>query len=200
MNALFAYPEHPSIRRHGPSGCAAHSSYRPWLRDEFTFRCVYCLRRERMGQEFGEFAIDHFLPIKHRPESETEYENLLYVCVRCNQQKGDEFVADPQKHLVFGEVSVHADGTLLAQSRKSRQIIRVLRLNSPSIVAFRRLWIEVIELSRVQDISLFKRILGFPDELPDLSVLRPPDGNSRPEGVEASCFSRRQRGELPDTY
>ena len=53
MTSPFVYPASPHVRRHGPMGYADHASFRPWLRDEFAFRCVYCLRRETMGQEFG---------------------------------------------------------------------------------------------------------------------------------------------------
>ena len=57
---LFAYPERPHIRKHGPSGYEDYRSYKDWLRDEFTFRCVYCLERERWypsGQDA--FAVEH---------------------------------------------------------------------------------------------------------------------------------------------
>ena len=57
MTAPFDYPAQPHIRRHGPIGYADYASFRPWLRDEFVFRCVFCLRRESWGQAFGEFAI-----------------------------------------------------------------------------------------------------------------------------------------------
>ncbi len=36
----FIYPARPHTRRHGPQGYAGYASYRPWLRDEFSFRCV----------------------------------------------------------------------------------------------------------------------------------------------------------------
>ena len=53
---VFQYPRSALIRRHGPRGYADYVSYKPWLRDEFLFRCVYCLSRERWkpeGQEPG---------------------------------------------------------------------------------------------------------------------------------------------------
>jgi hypothetical protein len=43
----FIYPHHPHVRRHSPRGYRDYRSYKPWLRDEFDFRCVYCLWRER---------------------------------------------------------------------------------------------------------------------------------------------------------
>ena len=41
----FTYPRSRHIRRHGPHGYRDYRSYKPWLRDEFAFRCVYCLWR-----------------------------------------------------------------------------------------------------------------------------------------------------------
>jgi hypothetical protein len=34
----FSYPTTPHVRRHGPQGYADYASFRPWLRDEFTFK------------------------------------------------------------------------------------------------------------------------------------------------------------------
>ncbi|MFO0805952.1 MAG: hypothetical protein U0791_22840 [Gemmataceae bacterium] len=199
MNRVFDYPEHPHVRRHGPSGYADAASYRVWLRDEFAFRCVYCLCRESMGREIGEYAVDHFLPTSHRPDLGTEYDNLLYACVPCNLRKGDRFIADPLQFLVSGSVRVERDGQLHSSTRQAMQIIRVLRLNSADLVEFRRLWLDVLELC-IDQPALAKRILGFPDDLPELESLRPPGGNTRPEGLEHSYRRRRDRGELPDTY
>jgi hypothetical protein len=44
---IFQYPRQAHVRRHGPLGYVNYQSYKPWLRDEFEFRCVYCLWRER---------------------------------------------------------------------------------------------------------------------------------------------------------
>ena len=40
---ILDYPESRPERIHGPVGYASYESFRPWLRDEFTFRCVYKL-------------------------------------------------------------------------------------------------------------------------------------------------------------
>lgn len=49
MTDGFDYPELAHQRRHGPQGYAGYHSDRPWLRDEFEFRGVYCLIREQWG-------------------------------------------------------------------------------------------------------------------------------------------------------
>jgi hypothetical protein len=47
----------------------------------------------------------------------------------------------------------------------------------------------------------FLRLLhGFPDNLPRLSTLKPPDGNARPESIVDSYYEKRQRGALPEAY
>ena len=43
-------------------------AYRLWLRDEFAFRCVYCLLREQWGRVTGEFDVEHFRPQVNSPE------------------------------------------------------------------------------------------------------------------------------------
>lgn len=43
----FVYLSDRHFRRHGPRGYADLRHFKPWLRDEFQFRCVYCLIRER---------------------------------------------------------------------------------------------------------------------------------------------------------
>ncbi len=53
-----------------------------------------------------------------------------------------------------------------------------------------------VELAKEYDPEQFARLMQFPDDLPNLSALRPPEGNSRPEGIEESHFTRRKRGEL----
>jgi hypothetical protein len=73
----FLYPSQPHVRRHGPQGYADGESYRPWLRDEFAFRCVYYLFREQWGRVVGTFTIDHFLPVSLHPEQERTYDNLF---------------------------------------------------------------------------------------------------------------------------
>ena len=40
----FAYPRQPHQRKHGPMGYRHYRLYGSWLRDEWSFRCPYCLR------------------------------------------------------------------------------------------------------------------------------------------------------------
>ncbi|MBY0457436.1 MAG: HNH endonuclease, partial [Gemmataceae bacterium] len=91
----FVYPRLPHARRHGPRGYADYPSFRPWLRDEFVFRCAYCLRRETWGLVRGTFAIDHFLPVAVRPDLAVDYDNLVYACTTCNVAKSANELPSP---------------------------------------------------------------------------------------------------------
>ena len=72
-------------------------------------------------------------------------------------------------------------------------------LAAPDYREFRRLWIDIVQLAAQYDPVLFRQLMQYPDDLPDLSLLRPPH-NTRPEGVRESFRARRDRGQLPETY
>src|SRR6185312_3127966 len=120
--AAFDYPVGPLERSHGPRGYEGYASYRPWLRDEFAFRCVYCLSREQWGRETGEFDLDHFAPQKARPDLETTYDNLFYSCRRCNATKSAQPVPDPAA-LVAGDLRLLPDGSLEGHSTDAKALI-----------------------------------------------------------------------------
>lgn len=196
----FEYPETSHARRHGPRGYADYTSYRPWLRDEFTFRCVYCLKREQWGRESGDFDLDHFRCQAKNPEAGLEYDNLLYSCHQCNQRKGAKDVPDPCSALTADRVCLLPDGTLYAESRDAKQLIDKLCLNSKGAKNWRLMWTRIVELAEEHDREHWRRLMRFPEDLPDLSRLQRSKNNLRPEGIEQSYFARRQRGELAETY
>jgi hypothetical protein len=200
MSIPFVYPPAPHVRRHGPQGYTDYASYRPWLRDEFSFRCVYCLLRESWGRVRGVYAIDHFLAVAHHPTKAIDYANLLYACATCNTAKGDRAVPDPLTVLTAPAVRVDEDGRIHANGVEAARLIELLGLDSPQSTEFRMLWIGIVSLAARHDPDLHRRLLAYPDDLPDLRRLQPPGGNSRPEGVNHSCFALRERGALPATY
>ncbi len=200
MAAGFNYPDSPHTRRHGPRGYASYNSYRPWLRDEFCFRCVYCLIREQWGRTFGEFNLDHYLPQSLHPQHATDYDNLLYSCASCNVGKGDQIIPDPTSVLTAEQIIVHDDGEISGLTAEVDRLIRVLDLDDEDYRRWRRVWIRIIELAEQYDPQLYLDLTSFPEDLPDLARLRPPAGNERPEGVQASYFEQRKRGTLAMTY
>ena len=115
----FTYPTESHVRRHGPQRYADAASYRPWLRDEFAFRCVYCLFREQWGRLRGTFEVEHFRPIASHPGDALSYDNLLYGCSACNAGKGKQLVPDPLTTLVGGDVWVDEDSTIEGRTRQA---------------------------------------------------------------------------------
>jgi hypothetical protein len=94
---------------------------------------------------------------------------------------------------------VHADGRIESFSQETQRLVRIMQLDARDLVGFRASWIQVVRLAGAHDSVLYRRILGFPEDLPDLRGLEPPGGNQRPEGVAHSYFCLRLRGELPET-
>ena len=133
----FVYPAQPHQRRHGPRGYAHYESYREWLRDEFSFRCVYCLTREQWVLAKGAFAIDHFVPMSIDPRLAMDYENLLYSCVACNLTRGNQRIPNPLDHLLAATVEVQADGSMAARTTPAQEIVEALHLNDREYI-FRR--------------------------------------------------------------
>jgi hypothetical protein len=195
----FPYPREPHVRRHGPAGYASYRSFRPWLRDEFAFRCVYCLVREQWGRVSGEFDLDHFVPQVCRPDQAGEYDNLLYSCRTCNLRKRAGALPDPTQWLTADAVRIYPDGAIVGLTSEAAKIVRVLCLNSPGWRRWRRTWIRIIELAAECDRALLRELLGFPEDLPKLKACRVPR-NTRPEGIQKSYFAQRERGDLPELY
>lgn len=193
---IFDYPESPSERIHGPAG---YESFRPWLRDEFTFRCVYCLKRETWGQATGDFELDHFQPQSLAPNLHLDYFNLVYACRRCNSVKLDQAVSDPMMSFSSEFVVVRPDGLIESDKPQTKRLIQQLDLNSPKLKKWRVMWMRIVNLAKERDTKLYKLLVGFPEDLPNLGRLRP-QTNSSPDGIEVSWYAKRIRGQLPESY
>jgi hypothetical protein len=202
----FQYPRAPHARRHGPEGYTDPQRFKPWLRDEFTFRCVYCLSRERWCPD-GEdaFSAEHHHPQSLARDEVLSYDNLLYACCRCNAAKRDlTGVLNPAETPLAGHLEVLEDGTIRGLTEDGWDLIGVCQLDRPNLNAFRRGVIEILralgELNSEAQRQVLRRWFGFPANLPRLSTLRPPGGNSRPAGIGESYYERKKRGELAEFY
>lgn len=202
---MFAYPTAPHPRRHGPRGYADDEHYKPWLRDEFDFRCVYCLCREAWFPDGDRnFSVEHERPTSLAPSGPTDYDTLLYACCQCNAVRRAALLPLGPCRGLGKDLEVLRDGTIRGLTPAGKEIIQICRLDRPHLTAFRRLILDTLALlSRKREreaADLMRRFLGYPPNLPDLAALKPPGGNSRPEGIAASHFESRRRGELPDVY
>lgn len=201
--SIFQYPIEPWSFRHGPYGYSIYEGYRSWVRDEYCFRCVYCLNREEWcnaGHTGGAFHIDHVFPKVAYPDLETSYENLVYACTRCNLAKGQVVLPDPRYVLTSESVNFHEDGTLEGTTEDAKRLIMKLGLDHPRRGRWSKLIVDIVKMAEHQgNYELVFRLLGFPDDLPDLSSKRPL-GNVRPEGLGESWYEKKRNGLLPAVY
>ena len=196
----FKYPDRPHLRKHGPKGFTHHRSYLNWLRDDFSFRCVYCLRRETWLTMRRDFEVDHFLPSSISPTKALDYDNLVYACRSCNGSKSNNMITDPC-HIALGScLEVAHDGNIRALNAEGDVLIKRLGFDYEDYVRLRETIFELLELAP-EGSDAFKRLFGFPSNLPDLSrETKLPNGNSRSAGINQSYAELLKRGELPEYY
>jgi len=202
---IFKYPHERHVRRHGPSGYRDYGSYKPWLRDEFTFTCVFCLVRERWYPNgYAAFSVEHLKPKKFG-RGILDYNNLLYACLQCNSLKRALIgIPDPCKDVYGAHLSVNSDGLVSPLSKRGAILLDTFRLNDRQRVEFRKEYLIQLDFltSKIDDAEaaqLFKGIFGFPSDLPDLRRHNPLK-NSRPNGVRHCYYVLRELGQLPETY
>jgi len=196
----FEYPTAPHTRRHGPAGYANYESYREWLRDEFVFRCVYCLHREQWNFGGAAFHIDHFVPVTSDPNGKLEYGNLLYACARCNEAKKAILgLPDPCQVAFHDCLRILDDGSIKALNDEGKKLNLVLQLGSEKNIRYRSRLMRTLECLRTINPALYEEYMGFPVDLPDLRKKHAPE-NMKPDGAENCYFVLRERGELPTVY
>jgi hypothetical protein len=121
----FQYPATPFSRSHGPSGYVNYQSYKPFLRDDFSYRCFFCLTRERWAPSgHEEFSVDHIAPRSLAPERINDYDNLLYAWCSCNRIRQDgRLPLEITDECLANHVEIHADGTIASLTPVGRAIV-----------------------------------------------------------------------------
>ncbi len=203
---IFCHHSSAIARRHAPAGYSDYTSFKDWLRDDFEFRCVYCLDRERFAPDGSHrFAVEHVVPKSAAPQRGTDYSNLLYSCNRCNIQKGVETIADPTVTAFGGLLRFKETGEYESLDSEGIRLIRGLDLNHPHRVMARKRITAICKMVCKPDadlelVEVAKSYLKYPDDLPDLGQKRPQGGNGCPGSHEQCHYARRERGELPEWY
>jgi hypothetical protein len=202
----FDYPSEAHIPKHAPSGYRNYQDYKPWLRDDFEFRCVYCLQRERWSREgHAIFSIDHVIPQSEAEAFICDYGNLVYACVRCNSARQDVPVLNPRMDGMGRHLRVEGGGTVRSLTEEGKFLIQLLHLNGESAVKERYRILRILERYQQNPANQTAKIdfleaFGYPEDMPDLRSLRPPGGNSC-QGSAQDCFrARKERGELSEIY
>ena len=150
-------------------------------------------------------SVDHVRPSRVAPADRTTYENLVYACCQCNASKQDATgMLDPCEEPFARHLAVYHDGTIHGLTPAGVTLIRTCRLDRSNLTTFRRdmlqVWHSLEHRQGPQAAALRQRFFGWPANLPGLAVLRPPGGNSRPQGITYSYAERQRRGALPLTY
>lgn len=196
----FEYPSQPHSRTHGPQGYASYESYRDWLRDEFLFRCVYCLHRERWYSRGATFHIDHFMPASVDATGICSYDNLVYACASCNEAKKAILgIADPCETSFSACLQINVNGHVIALNAAGEKLKEVLLLDSRTNVEHRSRWMRMLRALQQTHPSLYEEFMAYPTDLPDLRKKRT-SSNTRPKGALSCCFVLRERASLPAIY
>lgn len=202
----FAHPSTPHQRRHGPSGYDPYGGYKPWLRDEFTFRCVYCLEREMWYPDrAASFSVDHIIPQSEDPTLICEYTNLVYACTRCNSARRDVRILNPTEVAFGTHIKLGENAMLQSLTVEGKDLIDLLHLNENPALKVRQKYLRILVLKAKHPADsvvdqLFLEAFGYPDDLPDLRELRPPGGNRCEKSEDTCYFAHREQGSLPQTY
>jgi len=194
----FRYPTAIHVRKHGPIGYSKYEYFRPWLRDEFDFRCVYCLWREVWSHALSVFEIDHFVAQATDETRKLQYANLVYACHNCNKRKSKKSVLDPATHPYGACIRVLESGKIEALNDDGVRLIDDFALDQPKITEARARFIQWARSFEKNDWDQFLKLMGFPPKLPDLENLEHrPKSNIKEDGIRQSWFQRKKRGDLP---
>ncbi|MFM9961775.1 MAG: hypothetical protein ACKV2Q_11185 [Planctomycetaceae bacterium] len=97
-----------------------------------------------------------------------------------------------------------SDGAIQGLTEAGVELIKVCQLDRARLVEFRRGIFQLLQMIEASDDpkhrELLARFFGFPANLPRLRTLRPPQGNSRPNGIALSWYELASRGHLLDLY
>jgi hypothetical protein len=195
----YTLPAAAHARRHGPWGYIVYETYKDWLRDDFQFRCAFCMHREVWDRRgWRVFQVDHIIPQSIDPSKIHLYDNLLYCCDSCNGFKSNRVLPDPCVMAYSQHIRFERNGKVTPLTPFGELYIEVLGLDEDHLERFRRkvaknyddLEALVAELGDDdEDVRQeIEALLGYPplDDIPDLRVKRE-SGNTRPGG-KARCY------------
>jgi hypothetical protein len=206
MLTPFAYPSEPHQRKHGLAGYSNYQEYKDWLRDEFTFRCIYCLEREMWyPSRAAAFSVDHVIPQCEDAALGCHYDNLVYACLRCNSAKQDLRLLDPSTTAFGMHLRIENDGSITALTTEGKDLIEILHLDKDPAMKVRAKYLRQVQLKldHPQDANIdqdYREAFGYPEELPNLARQRPPGGNHRQTGIETCYYKLRLEGKLAEVY
>lgn len=203
---VFDYPT-AFTAKYSPWGYTRYASYKDWLRDEFSFRCAYCLTREKWCPAgHRDFAVEHIAPKSSNKHLKTVYENLAYACHLCNSRKGTRLTLNPRSNPFGTHLSVKGDGTIDGLTSDGNKMILILGLDEDELIETRKHYIEIY--NAFQDpankghsfvVSQYEWAFSYPKSLPDLKGKNPPGQKNR-KAVNKCWFQRLRTKTKPTIY
>lgn len=160
---VFQYPKSKHRRTLTPRQFKRYGTYKRYLQTEFFRVCVYCRQPDSSAPNLN-YGVDHYRPkgIKKFANLLCDYQNLYYCCGSCNSRKNnywptDEisgpFVVNPCEHEMAKHLSFNArTGEVEPKSPHGIQTEKLLQLNEPATVSYRRQTLKAIE-SLTRDIA-----------------------------------------------
>jgi hypothetical protein len=149
----------------------AYQRYKPYLREDFAYACVYCGMHENEAGGPRFFTVEHFRPKSRFPQLATEYTNLLYACSVCNTYKSNDWphddplaagagYLDPCEHDYDQHFGLAEAFVLIGHTAVARYMIDRLHLNRPMLQKLRRQRHEQAELHE-QFVALFAQNMAL---------------------------------------
>ncbi len=152
---------------------ANHSSYKPFLREDFNKRCGYCDDSDYYCGGRRGYQIDHFRPQKNFPELKNDYSNLIYSCPFCNRSKWDKWknsdgFIDPCKDEYDNHLERNAKGQIKYKTDQGKYIYVNLNLG---LLRHELLW--CIDKLQEQKNTLKLQLKGLGEEkIKELEIYR----------------------------
>lgn len=146
-------------------------------------KCIYC---ESFPLATSPGAVEHLTPKSRFPSRVVEWQNLGFVCERCNTAKGDyhhdeeavinPFVEEPQDFLIF------AGPLVLDRNARGDVTIRTVALDRTELVESRA--------EHIRQLNRLRRLMAFLPEGPARDALRDDLARAGDEPSEFAAISR----------
>jgi hypothetical protein len=203
---VFTYPS-TFTAKYSPWGYTRYASYKDWLREEFSFRCVYCLTREKWCPSgHRDFAVEHIVPKVSNKRLQTVYENLAYSCHLCNSRKGTQLTLNPRTNPFGTHLFVMPDGTITGLTPDGSKMILQMGLDEDELNETRKHYIEIYDAfqdpaNRGHEFveSQYEWAFSYPNSVPDLKAKNPP-GIKNNRSVNRCCYQRLRGKTKPTVY
>ena len=140
----FKYPHVKHKRSSNPPSYTTYQEYKPFLKEEFGKKCVYCCKISPF-EDKGGFHVDHYRPKSLFANLTNEYLNLFYSCAACNRFKSTYWSDIPSERLlnpcdnVMNQHVSFEKCMIAGKDSQGELFVRLLHLNDNDSVKYRGL-------------------------------------------------------------